>query len=51
VHRDRIHSEIGIGPPRRWRYGSPALRVMRRVITVELVVFVAAAIASGVGRL
>jgi ferredoxin-NADP reductase len=50
VHRERIHSEVAIGPPRQWRHASPALRVLRRVVTVELVVFVGAAIASSIGH-
>lgn len=50
VHREHIHSEVAVGPPRRWRHGSPALKVLRWVVTVELVVFVSAAIASSIGH-
>jgi predicted ferric reductase len=50
VHRDRIRTEVAIGPPRRWRYASPALRVMRVVIGVEVSVFLVAAIGSTIGR-
>lgn len=50
VHRDRIRTEVAIGPPRRWRYASPALRVMRVVIGVEVTVFLVAAIGSTIGR-
>jgi predicted ferric reductase len=46
----RIHSEVTIGPPRRWRSGSPGLRFMRGVIAVEMVLFVAAVVVSTVGR-
>jgi predicted ferric reductase len=46
----RLHSEIAIGPPRNWRYGSRGLRVMRWVIGVEMAVFVIASLASTVGR-
>jgi predicted ferric reductase len=45
-----LHSEVAIGPPREWRYGSPGLRVMRWVIGVEMAVFVGASIVSTVGR-
>ncbi len=50
VSRAHVRSELAIGPPRRWRYASPALRVMRAVVATELAVFVLAAIGSTVGR-
>jgi predicted ferric reductase len=50
VHHDRIHSEPAIGPPRRWRHGSPALQVLRWVVTIEFVIFVGAIIAAVIGR-
>jgi ferredoxin-NADP reductase len=46
VRRGRIHAEIAVGPPRRWRYAPPVLRVMRWLISAELSVFAGAVIAS-----
>jgi predicted ferric reductase len=45
-----IHSEVAIGPPRRWRESSRGLRIMRGVIAVEMAVFVLAVAVSTIGR-
>jgi predicted ferric reductase len=46
-----LHSEVAIGPPRRWHAGaSRALRFMRWVIATEMAVFVTAVVVSTVGR-
>lgn len=50
VHRDRIRTEVSIGPPTRWRYASPALRIARVVIGVEVTVFLLAVAVSTIGR-
>lgn len=50
VPHHRIRCEVAIGPPQRWRYASPALRVMRWAVGAELAAFVAAIAVSVVGR-
>ena len=50
VRGSRIHSEIPIGPPRNWRYSPPVLRVMRWVITAELMILLGSAIAATITR-
>lgn len=46
-----LHSEIAIGPPRRWREGgSKTLRRMRWIIGTEMAVFVGAVLVATIGR-
>lgn len=45
-----IHSEVGIGPPHRWRETSRGLRVMRWIIAGEMSVFVTAVLVATIGR-
>ncbi|MCW2951881.1 MAG: hmp 3 [Conexibacter sp.] len=50
VHHDRMRSEVPVGPPKSWRHASRTVQVLRWVVTAEVVVFVAAALASTIGR-
>lgn len=50
VPRAHIHSEVAVGPPKRWKNAPTGLRVARGVVAAELVLFLGVVVASVVGR-
>lgn len=50
VHHDRIRTEVPIGPPPDWRHASRTVRVLRWIVSAEVVVFLGAVAVATVGR-